>query len=50
VYPHDDLNAVVQQQYLAESREYYKPKPFGQERPFTERLEALRAIIRGKKA
>ena len=50
VYPHDDVNAVVQQQYLAETREYYKPKPFGQERPFAERLEALRAIIRGKKA
>jgi putative ATPase len=50
VYPHDDANAVVQQQYLAETREYYNPKPFGQERPFAERLEALRAIIRGKKA
>jgi putative ATPase len=49
-YPHDDANAVVQQQYLAEPRDYYVPKPFGQERSFAERLEALRAIIRGKKA
>ena len=49
-YPHDEANAVVQQQYLAEPRQYYTPKPFGQERGFTERLEALRAIIRGKKA
>jgi replication-associated recombination protein RarA len=49
-YPHDEVNAVVEQQYLAEPREYYTPKPFGQERAFAERLEALRAIIRGKKA
>jgi putative ATPase len=50
VYPHDEANAVVEQQYLAEPKEYYTPKPFGQERAFAERLEALRAIIRGKKA
>jgi replication-associated recombination protein RarA len=49
-YPHDEVNAVVEQQYLAEPREYYTPKPFGQERAFAEQLEALRAIIRGKKA
>lgn len=49
-YPHDEANAVVEQQYLAEPRDYYTPKQFGQERPFAERLEALRAIIRGKRA
>jgi replication-associated recombination protein RarA len=50
VYPHDEANAVVEQQYVAETRDYYVPKPFGQERSFAERLEALRAIIQGKKA
>jgi putative ATPase len=49
-YPHDEANAVVEQQYLAEPRQYYTPKPFGQERTFAERLEALRAIIQGKRA
>jgi putative ATPase len=49
-YPHDEASGVVEQQYLAEPRDYYVPKPFGQERSFAERLEALRAIIRGKKA
>ena len=49
-YPHDEANAVVEQQYLSEPRDYYTPKPFGQERSFAERLEALRAIIRGKRA
>ncbi|MSZ17840.1 MAG: AAA family ATPase [Actinobacteria bacterium] len=50
VYPHDQPNAVATQDYLAESRQYYTPKHLGQEKPLAERLDALRAIIRGKKA
>lgn len=49
-YPHDETNAVVAQDYLSEPREYYVPKGIGQERSMVERLEALRAIIRGKGA
>jgi putative ATPase len=50
LYPHDHDHAVVAQQYLSESRQYYFPKLLGQERSLAERIEALRAIIRGKKA
>jgi putative ATPase len=50
LYPHDQPNAVATQQYLAEDREYYVPKHLGQEKTLVERLEALRAIIRGKRA
>lgn len=50
VYPHDFEHAVVSQQYLSQSRQYYVPKLLGQERTLAERIEALRAIIRGKKA
>ena len=50
VYPHDQPNAVATQEYLAEYRQYYTPKHLGQEKPLAERLDALRAIIRGKKA
>jgi putative ATPase len=50
LYPHEEANAVVAQEYLSEAREYYVPKSIGQERSMVERLEALRAIIRGKKA
>jgi putative ATPase len=50
VYPHDQVNAVATQDYLSESREYYRPKSLGQEKSLAERIEALRAIIRGKKA
>ena len=50
VYPHDHEHAVVPQQYLSEARQYYEPKLLGQERSLAERIEALRAIIRGKKA
>lgn len=50
VYPHDQPNAVASQQYLSESREYYSPKNLGQEKTLAERIEALRAIIRGKRA
>lgn len=50
LYPHDEVNAVVAQQYLSDARDYYQPKSLGHERPLAERLEALRTIIRGKKA
>lgn len=50
LYPHDEVNAVVAQDYLSEPREYYRPKSLGHEKPLAERLEALRAIIRGKRA
>lgn len=49
-YPHDFEHAVVPQVYLTDPRNYYQPKQLGQERSFAERLEALKAIIRGKKA
>lgn len=50
VYPHDHEHAVISQQYLGEARQYYEPKLLGQERSLAERIEALRVIIRGKKA
>jgi putative ATPase len=50
LYPHDLPNSVASQDYLAEAREYYAPKHLGQEKALAERVEALRAIIRGKKA
>ena len=50
VYPHDHEHSVVAQQYLSELRKYYEPKTAGQERSLAERVEALRAIIQGKKA
>ena len=50
IYPHDQVNAVATQQYLSEAREYYTPKSLGQEKSLAERIEALRAIIRGKRA
>ena len=50
IYPHDHEHEVVSQQYLGEARQYYEPKLSGQERSLAERIEALRAIIRGKKA
>ena len=50
VYPHDHEHAVVPQQYVSEDRRYYEPKLLGQERSLAERFEALRAIIRGKRA
>ena len=50
LYPHDEPNSVATQDYLAESRQYYTPKHLGQEKSLAERLEALRAIIHGKKA
>lgn len=49
-YPHDDAKAVVSQDYTTEPRLYYTPKSLGDEKLLVDRLEALRAIIRGKKA
>jgi putative ATPase len=49
-YPHDDPAGVVAQQYppddLKDTR-YYLPTGRGSERAVAERLEALRAIVRG---
>lgn len=50
VYPHDHEHAVVPQRYAGEERRYYEPKLLGQERGLAERLDALLAIIRGKRA
>lgn len=50
VYPHDQPNSVAIQDYLSEPRQYYIPKHLGQEKTLGETVEALRAIIRGKKA
>ena len=50
LYPHDEPNSVATQDYLTEDRKYYTPKHLGQEKSLAERLEALRAIIRGKRA
>ena len=50
VYPHDLPSSVASQDYVSESREYYKPKHLGEEKSLAETLEALRAIIRTKKA
>lgn len=49
LYPHDDPNAVVSQQYPPDpirDRDYYAPTRHGAERAIAERLEKLRAIIR----
>jgi putative ATPase len=51
VYPHDDANAVVRQDYLdpkLSSRRYYLPKKFGSEAESVSLWERLRQIIRGK--
>jgi putative ATPase len=50
VYPHDVADGVVRQQYPPDElvgRDYYEPADRGAERPITERLARLRAVIRG---
>jgi putative ATPase len=50
-YPHDDPAGVVAQQYApdeAAEQDYYRPTRHGGERSLAERLDRLRAIIRGK--
>lgn len=49
-YPHDSEMAIVRQQYLAEPREYYKPKLIGQEKTLADRFRAILAILRGERA
>jgi putative ATPase len=51
VYPHNDPLGIVRQQYLPDSlagRVYYTPTTHGQERDIAERLDRLRAILRGE--
>lgn len=51
IYPHDDVAAVVKQDYLdpkLASKRYYKPKRFGAEAELVSLWERLRQIIRGK--
>jgi putative ATPase len=50
LYPHDLPNSVATQDYLSEVRQYYTPKQLGEEKSLGERLTALKAIIRGKRA
>ena len=50
LYPHDLPNSVATQDYLSEVRQYYTPKQLGEEKSLGERLRALKAIIRGKRA
>ncbi|HEY3507315.1 MAG TPA: replication-associated recombination protein A [Actinocatenispora sp.] len=49
-YPHDDPRGVVTQQYAPDEtlgRDYYEPKRLGAERAVAERLDRIRAIVRG---
>jgi len=49
-YPHDDPRGVVQQRYLPEDiddRVYYRPSRHGSEQPLSDRMAALRRIVRG---
>ncbi|AZA11528.1 replication-associated recombination protein A [Corynebacterium gerontici] len=51
VYPHDDPNGVVRQQYLPEGLEqvaYYRPSEHGDERRIAQLWPRLKAIIRGQ--
>lgn len=51
VYPHNDPLGIVRQQYLPDSlagRVYYTPTTHGHERDIAERLDRLRAILRGE--
>ena len=48
IYPHDNDNGVVAQQYLPdelEGRRYYEPKALGAERDISARLERIRRIL-----
>ncbi|MFM5905815.1 MAG: replication-associated recombination protein A [Micrococcales bacterium] len=51
VYPHDDLRAVVSQEYLAgegQKKTYWIGKALGFERELTERWARLRSVIRAR--
>src|SRR5690606_7299597 len=48
VYPHDNDNGIVPQQYLPDElvgRRCYEPKPLGAERDISARLERIRRIL-----
>jgi putative ATPase len=47
-YAHDDPSGVVSQDYLGVERAYYRPTDRGFERELAERLEAIRARLRGE--
>jgi len=50
VYPHDDPAGVVAQQYAPDpvaDREYYQPTQHGAERVTAQRLERIRAALKG---
>jgi len=49
-YAHDAPNAIAAQDYLGVDREYYSPTDRGAERAIGERLEKIRAILRGAKS
>jgi putative ATPase len=46
-YTHDTEGGIAAQQYLGVDREYYRPVPRGFERELAERLEVIRAKLRG---
>jgi len=51
-YAHDDPRGVVPQQYAPDvvaDRRYYRPTDHGAEAAYTERLERVRAILRGRR-
>lgn len=50
VYPHDEHHGVASQQYLPDDladATYYRPTTHGAEAAISERLEALRGLLRG---
>jgi len=52
VYPHDDIDGVVPQQYSPDELvgvDYYQPTAHGAEREIASRLDKLRAIIRRRR-
>jgi putative ATPase len=46
-YAHDALDGIAAQDYLGVEREYYRPVPRGFEAELAERLEKIRARLRG---
>ena len=50
-YPHDDPAGVVTQQYPPDElvgTDYYRPTRRGAERPVAERIDRIRAVVRGR--
>ncbi len=48
-YAHNDPDGVVAQDYLGVEREYYRPRDRGFEQELAQRLEAIRAKLRGER-